>query len=637
MITEKPGFHIIYGIDNVMHTQLELISNARRRLEICVENTQPNLAIESRQMRQRFLDNKAKGIKIRYLTEITKDNLYYCKELLSMVDELRHLDSIRGNFYVSEKEYAAPTVSHKKGKPTDMMIYSGNKEVVQHQQHIFESMWNASTSAERKIWEIERNVNLGITEIIDNPSKTQILFIDLIKSAKFEILLICPTVNAFLREYKIGAIKLFKEISAGAGPEIDNIENIGKSEEKGKGNRVNIKILTPTNDLVNRIIDDCELTTFIYNKIGPSLRPYSNLTVRNPSDFPSHIPLNQGIDHTLQIRYTRSLSKYNITSATIMVIDRRASLAIEKVDDTKEEFNEAVGLSTYSTSTPTIASYVSIFENLWNQVELYEKLSASERMEREFINMAAHELRTPAQAILGYTELALMEQEEEDCKDTVDNEKASYIAAAHRNAKRLQRLTKDILDVARIESNTLKLNRERLDLVENINEAISDIVHSQAANTKTTRSNPEIVFNKPGTALFINADRMRLNEVVANLLNNAINATKNNGKIIVSTKVVKCEKDDVCANYNNNNDNKDDDDNNNQNKMCIVVSIRDNGTGIDSEMESRLFTKFATKSESGLGLGLYISKNIIEAHGGRIWGENNKDEIGATFAFILNI
>jgi hypothetical protein len=103
--------------------------------------------------------------------------------------------------------------------------------------------------------------------------------------------------------------------------------------------------LTPTNDLVNRIIDDYELTTVIYNKIGPNLRPYSNLTAkRNPSDFPSYVPPNQGNDHTLQIRYTWSLPRYNITSATIMVIDRRASLAIEKVDDTKEEFNEAAGL-----------------------------------------------------------------------------------------------------------------------------------------------------------------------------------------------------------------------------------------------------------------------------------------------------
>ena len=107
-----------------------------------------------------------------------------------------------------------PSSYHEKHKSADMMIYSDNTEVVQHQQSIFESIWSASTSAERKIKEIEDNIDLGTTEIIDNPSKTQALFIDLIKSAKFEILLILPTVNAFLREHRIGALQLLKELSA---------------------------------------------------------------------------------------------------------------------------------------------------------------------------------------------------------------------------------------------------------------------------------------------------------------------------------------------------------------------------------------------------------------------------------------
>ena len=173
---------------------------------------------------------------------------------------------------------------------------------------------------------------------------------------------------------------------------------------------------------------------------------------------------------------------------TILIVDRKASLAIEKVDDSKTEFIEAVGLSTYSTGTPTIASYISIFENFWSQLELYQKLRANERMEREFINLAAHELRTPAQAILGYTELAMMETDE---NYTIDSEKGGYIAAAYRNALRLQRLTKDILDVARIESNTLKLNKDRFDLVEKINDVINDILHAQVVNART-RNNTEI-------------------------------------------------------------------------------------------------------------------------------------------------
>ena len=127
---------------------------------------------------------------------------------------------------------------------------------------------------------------------------------------------------------------------------------------------------------------------------------------------------NENDIQSLQIRHLESQSRYKLTTVTILIVDRKASLAIEKVDDSKAEFIEAVGLSTYSTSKPTIASYVSIFENFWGQIELYEKLMASERMEKEFINLAAHELRTPAQAILGYTELAMMEYNNNDTIDT---------------------------------------------------------------------------------------------------------------------------------------------------------------------------------------------------------------------------
>jgi two-component system, OmpR family, sensor histidine kinase VicK len=122
-------------------------------------------------LRDAFFDAKKRGIKIRYLTEITKDNVRYCKELLSLVGELRHLDGIKGSFYISEQEYAAPATYHEKRKSADMIIYSTVKEIVEHQQYVFDTIWNTSSSAERKIKEIEseRTVSFGITEIIDHP------------------------------------------------------------------------------------------------------------------------------------------------------------------------------------------------------------------------------------------------------------------------------------------------------------------------------------------------------------------------------------------------------------------------------------------------------------------------------------
>jgi two-component system, OmpR family, sensor histidine kinase VicK len=451
---------------------------------------------------------------------------------------------------------------------------------------------------EEKEGEIKGNIHLGLTEVIDNPSKTKALFIDLIKSAKSEILLILPTVNAFLREYRIGALQLFREISTGVGtvyPEDSGVyEDEGKREEIGntKNERISIRILTPTDDVASKIIDELITST-------------------------------DGNNNDIQIRYVQP--KYHITTATIMIIDRKISLVLEKVDDAKEEFNEAVGLSTYSTSSPTVASYVSIFENFWDQIELYEEHKAKDRLEREFINLVAHELRTPTQAVLGYMELALMET---DNDITHTGNVGPYIVAAFRNALRLQRLTKDILDIARIESNTLKLSKVRLDLVEKINDAISDIRHAQVADRTTTiptkdNTNTKIEFIKPDRLIFINADGLRIQEVITNLLSNAINATRNNNStssITVSIQVVEGSKSN---------------DTENGNSTCVIVRIKDNGKGIDPEIMPRLFTKFVTKFESGLGLGLYISKSIIKTHGGKIWAENNKDGNGATFNFSL--
>ena len=350
------------------------MSNANHTIDICVDDTRPYLVIEIKRLRDAFLGAKLRGIKIRYLTEITKENLNYCKQLISVADELRHLAGIKGNFYVSEKEYAAPATSHEEGKSADMMIHSTVSEIVEHQQYVFESIWNTSTSAERKIREIESegNISLGITEVVDNPLKTQELFINLIKSAKFEILLVLPTVNAFRREHRIGAIQLLKEMSKDKRRGETSIrpkDNI-QEEEKSVG-AVSIRILTPTDNSIRKILDGMNITTTFTS------------TTSGISSEPEEENRHNNDNNSLHIRHLESLPKYNLTTVTILVVDRQKSLVIEKVDDSKESFEEAVGLSTYSTSEPTIMSYVSIFENFWSQIELYEQLKiANENTKR---------------------------------------------------------------------------------------------------------------------------------------------------------------------------------------------------------------------------------------------------------------
>jgi signal transduction histidine kinase len=236
----------------------------------------------------------------------------------------------------------------------------------------------------------------------------------------------------------------------------------------------------------------------------------------------------------------------------------------------------------------------------------YEKLKESDNMKNEFINVAAHELRTPIQPILSLTEAIQSRIEEPQQRELLE--------VTIRNAKRLQRLTEDILDVTKIESHSLNLKKELFNLNDVLTNTIDDITANMVIN-KERLGHVKLVYQP--CDIFIEADKARITQVVSNLLGNAVKFTETNtnGKGKRGTINVNIEKDDSKA----------------------VVSIEDSGTGIDPEIKPRLFDKFASKSYQGTGLGLFISKSIVEAHGGRIWANNNHDGKGATFSFSLPI
>jgi two-component system, OmpR family, sensor histidine kinase VicK len=570
---KEPTTEVVHGSDKVVERFVQFTHNAQRRIDVCVDNTRPLLAVEFKQIMDAFIDAKRRGVTIRYITEITKNNLHYCREMMSIVDELRHLDGIKGNFSVTEQEYVSAFSFHERGL-SEWMIYSNFKQIVRHQQYIFESLWNTSSSAERKTTEIRNDVSLGIAEIIDNPSRTQELFIDLIKSAKSEVLLMLPTVNSFMREYRIGAIHLIEELST-----------------QPEARAINIRILTPINNTVKKIIEDMK----------------TKITLSDESDG--------YYNSNVKIRHLESEPNLNVTTATILVVDRKASLAIEKVNDSSERFIGAVGLSSYSTSQPTVISYVSIFENFWNQLELYQKLKQHDKMQQEFINIAAHELRTPAQSILGYAELAKTEPQ-------IEKQTRAYIDGMYRNAFRIQKLTKDILDVTRIESNTLRLNKIKFDLKEVILNAIEDTKLMPLPESNKVKLEFKNMMNageevaSHSDDIFIVGDRNRIMQVISNVLENALKFTSGG---VVSVDVARKKKQGE------------------QDHEEAIVTVEDTGPGIHPEIFPRLFRKFSSKSFSGTGLGLYISKNIIEAHGGKIWAQNNNDhgKYGATFSFSL--
>jgi signal transduction histidine kinase len=234
-----------------------------------------------------------------------------------------------------------------------------------------------------------------------------------------------------------------------------------------------------------------------------------------------------------------------------------------------------------------------------------EQLKVHDSMQNEFINIAAHELRTPIQPILGLSEVLRSKIK--------DNEQLSMINVICRNSKRLQRLAEDILDVTRIESKSLKLHKEQLNLKDVIVNSINDItVNNRDFNNKKDDNIKILYETKEEEDIFVKADKGRISQVIFNLLSNAIKFTDSEERGHIS--IISEKKD------------------NNQ----IIVSIKDTGTGIDPEILPRLFSKFASRSVSGTGLGLFISKSIIEAHGGKIWAENNSNEKGATFIFSIS-
>jgi signal transduction histidine kinase len=267
-------------------------------------------------------------------------------------------------------------------------------------------------------------------------------------------------------------------------------------------------------------------------------------------------------------------------------------MIFELRDDTKESSYEAVGLALYSDSKTLAMSYASLFENIWKQTELYEKLEAHDNMQKEFINIAAHELRTPIQPILGLAEVLQASIHKEPEK--------VYVDRILRNARRLEKLTEDLLDVTRIESHLLYLNKEPFNL--------KDVILAQIKDYQKRADDNGMELHYDYKDVTVNADKARITQVIANLLRNAISFTEGGGLISITS------------------DTKNDE---------AVISIRDRGSGISPDVYPKLFTKFATKSQKGTGLGLFISKSIIEAHGGRIWAENNRDDRGATFSFTL--
>ena len=462
--------------------------------------------------------------------------------------EVRHLEEHEANFLTNENECMGFITMQKESLQA---TYSNIREVAQQQRSVFETFWDKAIPAKNKIREIEEGLKSEYLEVISDYKKATDIYINLARSAEEEALLLFANSKAMSRADRLGVL--------------DSL--IDASKNKG----ALVKIISPITEENSGLVEQiCEK--------APNIKI-----------------LNGGSSHS-----------------GLFIVDGKRFIRFELKEPTAEEFSNAIGFIEHSNSKVGVYSAKSFFELLWNEHLQYEKLKEADQMKNQFIDVAAHELRTPVQPIIGLSEVL-----HSTINDTKQRELLDVIV---RNAKRLQRLTEDILDVTKIESHSLNLKKERFDLTELISNTIQDVT---GQSEKIKNGKLKLVFYNHGNdkqSHIIYADKPRITQVLLNLLNNAIKFTEE-GTISVKIR---------SSRQNNKDDN-------------IIVSIQDTGDGIDPEIIPRLFTKFASKSEKGTGLGLFICKSIIEAHGGRMWAENNADTTlgkrtrGATFYFSLPV
>ena len=695
---------ILRGAEDTTSAVVLFFTNANT-VSACGDSLAPSVAMGVEPIKECYEGLKRRKAKVRWITEISRENLSYCRVLMQYA-EVRHLDGIKGNFGVSDTAYIA-TATVNKAQPVAELVYSSVRSVVEQNKYVFDTLWNKAVVAEDRIRELEEGIIRSETRTVKDPKEILEETVGLIRRSKQYS--VCSESDGLLHAHNY-SFDTFKEIldlhrdgkHAGIrwvtkirdnqdsrlfeviksfmnlGMEIKHVPIIppmsfgisgiemGLTVESMRGGSLNAsaifssepafveqfaavfeelwnkgiiatdrikEIENETKTFIDIIQDPVEIqkryqalvasaktqvllflpTTTAYRreeKIGifESLEEAAARGADIRILLPTDKEIEKKIKEKIKSKKGFEVRKIKTTIPTesrskIVIIDRREYLMVELKDNSKETFIEAVGSAIFSNSNSTVLSYVTMFDSLWKQSELYEKLEAHDRMQREFINIAAHELRTPTQSILGYSELL---------QDDPGEHSAEMLKSLTRNAYRLQALITDILDVARIEAGTLILERQNVDLKDLITTAIVDVENQVKVSGKRIEisySHIPIQSAREKKEIIIDADKDRILQILSNLLSNALKFTKD-GRIEITTAKVDNE---------------------------VIVKVRDSGSGIDREIFPRLFEKFASKSEKGTGLGLFISKNITEAHGGRIWAENNPDGIGATFAFSLPI
>jgi signal transduction histidine kinase len=505
----------------------------------------------------RYRQGNHKGI--RWITSLNnKEDVDLVRSYIDKGIEIRHVkDLLTNSFSLSDKAFLFTIEKVEKGIWGHSVLISNDKSYINQYDDLFENLWKKGIDIEDRIKAIEKGHYINV-DLIPNSTESLKFSRGLLNNALSEVLVILSSATAIFRvENNIG-FEIFNDLAF---------------------NGIKVKILIPLGEELDF-------------KINHLKSKYTKIEFRN-----LHTTLKSLIG--------------------IIVIDREKVLLVEIKDETSIRYIDSMGLTISLEGKSAALSYFSIFDSLWKQTEIYDeikkaygKIQTHNKMQKEFINTAAHELRTPIQPIIGITAILNNEIQSKRHKE--------FLEILLRNVRRLKSLSEDILDVTKIEGNSLILNKEPFTMMKIIIEIIEN--YKNEATIKNIKF--KCLFPEDNNDFVVYVDKTRISQVISNLINNSIKFISDEKEKGTITIIVEKRKSSDTSDVDS--------------KDMVVVMVKDNGTGIDKQILPNLFTKFASKSFQGTGLGLFISKSIVESHGGKMWAENNEDgEKGATFGFSL--
>ena len=631
---------ILYGVENALSYGKKFMDNAKIKMDITFDHHAPSIVIKIPLYYKGYKDILKRGGKIRCITEINKDNKDYCKELLKIVSELRHLDGLKGGIAINESEYMATTVL-KEEQPLTEVIYSNAKEVVSQNQYIFDTFWNNAIPAIKKIKEIEEGIEIEFVEVINDSLKARDIYFNILNSTTKELWLFISSSMIPLIKNENKFFSIIKSLCKNDKIQINILSN----------SKAEIDILSKQ---INKTIISDESTS-------------SNIKIR-----------------ALEKKEVQEEFK-SLETTVIAIVDKKLSIVIDLKSNNMNSFTNSITFSIYSNNKTFVSSYISIFESLWKYINLFlkfkdinkklkfqeidlekkielkthhllkvnenliklnnefkdkentfkktnEELLRIDRSKNEFISMISHEIRTPLVPIKAYTEMLL----KESSFGSINEKQKKALKSIYRNIKKQETLVEDILDCTKLEMGQFSLIKKDVsisDLFSNVvNDCKSMIGEKQISiitelNTKT--------INK------IYCDEKRVEQVLLNLIKNSFDfVPQKDGKIMLMAELEQKEEEELNIVFEKD---KNHIIKNIKNDSYIKFTIKDNGPGIPLDKIGNLFKKFyqmdtsATRKHTGTGLGLVICKGIVEAHGGRIWIDKNTFSTGVCIKFTIPI